>query len=314
MCLIKDNQKHIHVLYGDEPYLFDMAKKQFSARISFPELNLASFSSWGNDVIAFLQAYPQLSDDVRVAFCHVADLKVLNTNSFVDYLKEPIDTSILVVFVDSLDKRAKLYKTLQADHLLFECGKVTDASLLSKILLNEIKKCGGRITEAAYTLFLTKENYGNEGVAEISILNLISDIKRLVAYSSDITEETVSLLIEDNFSAKVFSIGKMILDEDRKGLRIQSQLLSDNAIGTLSALLREYRIAWKMKYYPAKSIGVKYSIFSAMSKQELSQGMDLIMSSIDGIKNGSVPEKYVLPYTFEELLDLHKGGGIHVRI
>ena len=164
-----------------------------------------------------------------------------------------------------------------------------------------LDKRGGRITRDAMTLFLKRENYLE--CEDITLYHLFSDIERLLSYNSDITAEVVKSLIIENVTENVFGIAKMICNSDITALQKQYDVIS-NPIGTLSALLREYRIAYKEKYFPASEIGVRYITLSDMPKEKLLQGMDIITEAIYGIKVGTLTEAYAFRYVINKLISI----------
>lgn len=295
----------IHVLYGKEPYLIDYNKAKYVDMISVPEINLGYFEEWSDNVIRFLMTYPIL-DQVRVAIVTCKSFKSLGDgDSFEKYLKSPSPMGELVIIIKDVDKRCSLYKRLnKMPNVLVECDKLVDARKLQHFLVSEIKKRGGEMSQNAYTLFLRRENYIDRD--DINLYNLLSDIDRLIAYDRIITEDTVRLLVKENLTENIFGIAKMIQNKDTVSLRNQAFMLSGNAIGTLSALLREYRIAWKNKFFDSQLIGTKYIALSSLEESVLREGMNIIISSIDGIKNGSLPEKNALFFTFMKLVSLHR--------
>ena len=294
----------VHILYGNEPYLIDYNKRKLSEGISMPGMNISTFDELNQDVADFLTSYP-VFDDRKVAIVHISDVKELGKNAIFDsYLKAPFADTELVIIAKECDKRSKTYKTVHAQKLIVLCDKVTEPKVLEKILLKEVSKAGGRITPDAYKLMLELINY--EEHEEVSIYNIISDIHKLVSYNSDITVDSVKLLIKENPVDNVFAIAKLIISGNTKALKQQAALLSDNQIGTLAALLREYRIAWKSKFFPADMIGVKFITLANTDTETLFEGMKIINSAIDGLKNGSLPEKESLFYTFMKLINLHK--------
>lgn len=293
----------IYVLYGNEPYLIDFHKRKLVESISMPNLNVAYFESFGPEVVNYLATYP-IIDNERVAFVSLSDIKDVNKSKlFEKTMSDSNEFATLCLLCNSCDKRASVYSKLQKMGCVHPCNKISDSEKIKKIIFKEISAVGGRITADAYNLFLARMNYQERD--DITIYNILSELDKLLSYSKDITVETVELLIRENLVDNVFGIAKLLLAKDNVGLKQQAELLSQNPIGVLAALLREYRIAWKHKYFNSKEkIGVNYISLSSLSKSELYQGMSIITESIDGVKNGSIPENEVLFFTFMKLLHL----------
>lgn len=291
----------INVFYGNEPYSIDFYRKKYENMVVNKELNLMKFDAWSEDVSSYLMTYPVMEEKkVAIVSCSLKDLDT----TFNKYLENPCQTTELVLILKDVDKRSAIYKKLQKAGTITECNKIQDTQKLQNMLLREVGKNGARISQNAYRLFMEKENYLE--MENITLYNLFSDIERLAKFNPDITEETVNLLIPDNLSKKMFGIAKMLMSGDCTGLIQQAQVLSSDTMGTLGALLREYRIAYKAKYFSINQIGIKYPpVFSKLPKNTLVDGMDIVLSSIDGIKNGTLVEEQTLPYTFAKLLHLH---------
>lgn len=200
------------------------------------------------------------------------------------------------------DARTSFYKEAVKNGWLVLCNKYTELSKVSAILKKEVVRQDATITEEALDLFLKKTNYLE--LPEVDLYFLVNELRKLAAYDSQITEDTVSLLIKDNIAENTFGIVRLLQNRDIAGLRAQAELLGDNPIGTLSALLWQFRIGYKLKYFSLKDIGVKYCYLKDKDKTYLINGFGIIQNAIDGIKNGSIPEKNVLEYVFFKLLAL----------
>jgi len=287
----------IHVFYGDEPYILSYHRKAFEGKVS-QEINIDFFDKWDEQIVPFVKTCP-LFDAVRVAIvtCDKLSDVSLSEKEIADLMADTV--AELVVFPNTVDKRSKIYKLLSDKKVITECNKLTDMEKVKRLLLKEVSKRGGRVTEDALNLFLKRENYPEH--EDVSLFNLFSDLDRLLSYNLDITADNVKKLIKENVSEEVFGIAKMIQARDPVGLSKQAAVAS-KPIGTLSALLREYRIAYKAKYFPVKDIGVKYAGLSTFSKEELVYGIEVITDAIAGIKNGSMQEKNALKYCFWKLI------------
>lgn len=106
---------------------------------------------------------------------------------------------------------------------------------------------------------------------------------------SQITLENVKAIIPEHEKDNVFAIAKLIQAGDINALRTQTTLLQGNEIGTLSALLREYRLAYKASFFPARDVGVGNIVFQGKDRNQLLDGINLITNSIDQIKYGAIP-------------------------
>lgn len=295
----------IQIIYGNEPYLIDQMKKQAIDNISAPDFNLAEFYAWSEDVPNYLSTYPVM-DDTKAAFLYLKDIKELDSKgscSFTEYLSSPSDFSNLYIFPQKIDKRTSFFKSLLKTGIVKEVNKVSDESMLQKILLSKISQLNGQITHDAYDELIRREAYLE--LDDVNLFHLTNDIQSLVSYDSNVTKGNVELLVPERIVSNAFGIAALLMQGNYRELKRQAEALSNDAIGTLSALLREYRIAYKCKYFSPAEIGVKSIPLKGMETTELVAGMDIIISSIDAIKQGALSEKTALWYAFQKLIALH---------
>lgn len=286
----------IGIYYGNEPYLIQIEKHKLMRKIQNPEMNLIHSSSMTEDIVGFLNTFP-IMDERRLAVLDIDVLSQLDTADFRSYLENPADSSDLFIMVRSFDMRTKFAKELSKKKLLHECKKLSDINSVVNYLLPVIKNAGGRITEAAMQEFMTRENYLE---ADINLLNVINDLKSLLTIDKDITLPMVKTYIKSNEVENCFALAKMIANQDFVGLKKQSELISgSDSIGVLSLLMREYRIAWKLKVI--NGFQAKYAVFRNLSLEALFQGIDICQKAIDSIKRGAMPADEILNITFMQL-------------
>lgn len=294
----------LKILYGNEPYLIDHFKKKLTEGLAFPEMNLLTLREWSREVPDFLSTYPVM-DEFRVVVLYLDSFKEFekavsgNEKFLSSVIASP--TQRFVVITGDVDKRTSFYKKLSKDahKVLLSCEKM-DEVRLKKAIMTEVARLGATMDDDTYALFADKENYAERD--DINLLNVYGDIARLASYDKHITKETVELLVKANIQENVFGICKMIQSGNLRALKGQAEVLEGSEIGVLSALLREYRLAFKGKFFSAKEIGVKYIALSGLSMQEITEGMSFILSVIDGMKDGSIPPSDALRYVFLKLV------------
>lgn len=294
----------LRILYGNEPYLIDYFKKKLTEGLAFPEMNLLTLREWSREVPDFLSTYPVM-DEFRVVVLYLDSFKEFekavsgNEKFLSSVIASP--TQRFVVITGDVDKRTSFYKKLSKDahKVLLSCEKM-DEVRLKKAIMTEVARLGATMDDDTYALFADKENYAERD--DINLLNVYGDIARLASYDKHITKENVELLVRANIQENVFGICKMIQSGNLRALKGQAEVLEGSEIGVLSALLREYRLAFKGKFFSAKEIGVKYIALSGLSMQEITEGMSFILSVIDGMKDGSIPPSDALRYVFLKLV------------
>ena len=282
---------------GDEPYWVDTKKQALIGTLQMPELNLLLTESLDPSVVDHLNTYPVI-DDKRVAVVTVDKL----TDASNDSLKECMENEngLLVVIFKSYDGRNSFYKELKKEGRLLLCNKQDAAPSLPSFLVKRAAKIGSCFEENALQEFLQRMSYvENEG---INIYTVIGYLESMAALNPNITVENVRAIVPAYQSEKIFGIVDMLLAKDLSGLRTQATLLKKDAIGTLSALLREYRIAYKTHYFPYKDIGISSCRLKKCSKESLMKGILLITEQIAAIKTGTISEDLILEDTFYRLL------------
>jgi DNA polymerase III delta subunit len=121
---------------------------------------------------------------------------------------------------------------------------------------------------------------------EISMYALMGYVNTLCALEEYITMEQMERVVPSYYKEDVFCLAKLICSRDVQGLRRQAEMLRGTEIETLSALLREFRISYKAKYFSLKETGASYSAFLKKDKEYLSYGIHVISGAVAGIAYG----------------------------
>lgn len=302
----------LRILYGDEPYLIQLKKQEIISKISFPELNLMRFSSWSEEVLGYIETCPMM-DDYKVAVVECQTLSSFGDKSFQNYLENPYSSSFLLIIVEAIDSRTKLVKTLKEKGCLEECGLIKDRRKLRDIILTEISNRGGSISDEAYKRLLDREQYVPDGGT--NLLKIISDIDRLISYDTNITVDTVDLLIEENVIVKVFSLGNMIYAGNTKELVKQARQITDDGseeiFKSLGGLLYGLKTAWKSKHYTRKEMGLYPNqdiCFGFYTEEQLLESVKLITDMQVALKNNAFPIKSAMEYVLMRLVEIKKAG------
>jgi len=291
----------VNIIIGNEPYLADYKKRKLTGNLNLPELNLAAFSEFTTEVVEFLITCP-IGDSVKVAVVKIQDLAELENEAFQDYLHNPCPSGRLIIVARNYNAKSQIYIRLKKMSLLIYCEKEKSTERVKKILQQELGRLGASMDAQVMQLFLEKENYFN--IEEINLYNLVQDLRNVVSYSAGkhVTVTDVEKIVEGNDEEKVFQVARFLINRDINNLKKQAAILSYNAIGTLFALLREFRIAYKAKYFTPQEIDVKYVALKELNKTVLIKGMELILDTTDKIKQGRISSKQALEYVFLQIL------------
>ena len=286
----------IVLISGDEPYLIDVKRESLVGTMQLPELNFMSTETLDASVVAHLTTYPVI-DKRRVALVTVQKLEEIN-NPFFEECRN-IQDSLLIVVFRSYDGRNTFYKQLDKEGIIYLCTKQKALPSLSNILLKRASKAGIVFQKGAMEELLKRVDYlENDGVNIYTLLGYLDSLKAL---NNSITCESIQAVVPAYIREQVFGVVNLIQKRNIEGLTQQAQLLKGDAIGTLSALLREYRIAYKAYYFSLKDIGVTNVHLKGVPKEQLAQAIDFISGQITAIKTGTLPAELIMLDTFLRL-------------
>lgn len=125
------NPKPIYFLMGDEPYYIDKISKYIADTIlseeekGFNQMVLYGRDTSVDEVVSNAKRFPMMAD-YQVVIVKEAQHLSRNIESLISYLENPQPTTILVFCYKykKLDKRKKLYKSIQRTGELFESKKL----------------------------------------------------------------------------------------------------------------------------------------------------------------------------------------------
>lgn len=292
------------LIYGNEPYLMQAYHEEIRKGVSMPEFNLLESEQFTEKERDFARQMPFMGKN-RVL---ILRWESLTANELLEkYLKEPAPKTDLYLFVGGIDRRLSLYKKFSAAGIR-QFDKNLD--VLQKWILGYIKKHGCQITRQAYDEFLRRINYELE---EVNMFHVKSALKRLCTTSDEITPELVKRLVQINEKEDVFGLIYMIDERRKRELFHQADLIiqneSQSIIGTLSLLLRSYRILYKVNVCGCtlKEAGVNYRTYvPEMTREQADEGIRIIQEAVNGIKSGRYLQDFALRLCLSKLCQLKK--------
>lgn len=303
----------IKIYTGVERLLIERMVSKDKRMVDFPEYGYHSFEEMGTGVKDFFTSVG--FSNVKVALVTLDKIDGLDNPIFKNFLLDQSENGdYLIVVVRSCDKRKSIYKDCDKRGLVTVCDKLTDKNLLMQFLLREILSYGGRITPGAMELFLERTRYLDDEA--VTLYHLTGLLKDLVDYQTDIDESAVSKIVPENILNNVFSLSKLLLHGDMESVFKQLPGLQKDSgsIAVLSALLREFRIAQKVKDGFGKSeIGLRYGsvTFESLSDECVVFCIELITQTIANIKSGVLLEKEALTFAMVELFRIFTESGVY---
>lgn len=288
----------ICILGGNEPYMIDWKIKEYTSNLTASELNLYKAEALTEEVYDFLLGYP-IADVYRVAVVTISHLKDLERNRFFKAFRNTNSTNWLILRIREYDARTAFYKELNKAGFIKLYNKTEYYHQLAPFLKRIAAAKKAFFAEGVIDAMLNRCNYlENE---EMNIYTLQGMVNNMASISDTIDVPLMESIVPKFDKDDTFGVAKMIATKNISGLRIQAELLKGDEIRCLSALLREYRIAYKAKYYPLSEIGVKYGVFLKMDKAYLINGIEIITQAISRYKKGTISKEHCLLDTFLRL-------------
>ena len=174
------NFKQIYLLYGEERYL----KNQYTTRLrkalcqEGDEMNTHFYQGKDfsvGEVIDLAETLPFLAER-RVMFFKDTGLFKAGGEKLAEYLASPNDTTFFVFTESEVDKRSKLYKTVQSKGYVAEFT-VQDENSLKRWIAGILGREGKKISENTAQLLLSKTGTDME--------NIQMELEKLICYCLD---------------------------------------------------------------------------------------------------------------------------------
>lgn len=260
------NFKQIYLLYGEERYL----RKQYTERLRKAMCNeddhMNTHFYEGKDVpvgeiIDLAETLPFLAER-RVIFISNSGLFKSGGEKMAEYLNEPNETTFFVFTESEVDKRSKLFKTVQNKGYVSEFS-IQDENTLKRWIGGIINREGKKITENTVQLFLTKTGTDME--------NIQMELEKLICYCMDkevITAEDVETVCTNRISNHIFDMISAIADkQQQKALQLYYDLLAlkEPPMRILFLIARQCNMLLQVKEmksrgYDNKAIGSKIGV------------------------------------------------------
>ncbi len=217
--------QQIYLLYGEERYLCRQYTERLRKAMCNENDSMNTHLYEGKDVpigeiIDLAETLPFLADR-RVIFISNSGLFKSGGEKMAEYLASPNETTFFVFTESEIDKRSKLYKTVQAQGYVCEFA-IQDENTLKRWIGGILNREGKKITENTVQLFLTKTGTDME--------NIQMELEKLICYCMDrevITSEDVEAICTTRISNHIFDMINAIADkQQQKALQLYYDLLA----------------------------------------------------------------------------------------
>lgn len=293
-----------YLIYGTEPYLIDKYRKEIVQQVVTPAFNYLEADEFTEEVKGFLRQMPLLGNE-KILVYRAKNLK--DCSALLEYIPKSGKKIGVYFFVKEVDKRTKLFKQFSKEE-----QKVFDkvsSDVLRKTIIQYIKKNDCEITPDAYQHYLQVINYYSE---ETNLYDVINSLNRLCC-AKVITPDMVSKIVMNRETENVFSLIQLIVEQKYVELYHQTDLIlqgqTNNVIGVLSLLLRNYRLAYKIRVCNCslKSLGVySNSYIPPLSADACNDSMNVLDDAISKIKKGYYRPEIAFRISIAKLCQISK--------
>lgn len=300
---IKTGQlKNLYLLYGEEAYLRRQYKDRLkNAIIGDDTMNYHYFEGKDvsvGEVIDLAETMPFFADK-RLIVLENSGLFKSSGEQLAEYLTNQAESTTFLLVEQEVDKRSKLYKTVQSKGTVTEFA-VQDEATLKRWVMGMMKKEGKQISSAALEYFLEKTGTDME--------NIRKEAEKLFCYCMDkdvIAAEDIEEICTKQLSSHIFDMVSAIADKkQKKALELYYELLAlkEPPMRILFLIARQFNLLMQVrelkgKGFQNKAIGEKVGLpgfiagkyvaqCSRFTKEELRQAVEACVEAEEAIKTG----------------------------
>ncbi|MBR5247597.1 MAG: DNA polymerase III subunit delta [Lachnospiraceae bacterium] len=252
------NFKQIYLLYGEERYLRRQYRDRLKGALCQEGDTMNVHFYEGKDVnvgevIDLAETLPFFADR-RVIFVENSGLFKSGSEKMAEYLSAPNDTTFFVFTESEVDKRNKLYKTVQSGGCVVEFA-AQDENTLKRWIAGVLKKEGKRIAESTVNLFLQKTGTDMD--------NIYMELEKLICYcmERDVVEASdVEAVCTNRISNHIFDMINAMADRQlQNALKLYYELLAlkEPPMRILFLIARQCNMLLQVKEMKAKGFDNK---------------------------------------------------------
>lgn len=217
--------RQVYLLYGEERYLRRQYREKLHRALCEDNDTMNTHFYEGKEIsvgeiIDLAETLPFFGDR-RVIFVTGSGLFKSGGEKMAEYLSSPNETTFFVFTEDEVDKRSKLYKTVQSKGYACEFT-VQDENTLKRWMAGILAREGMRITEATVQLILTKTGTDME--------NIQMELEKLICYCMGrdiVTPEDVEAICTARISNHIFDmINAIAAGQQKRALDLYYDLLA----------------------------------------------------------------------------------------
>ena len=257
----KEKLAPCYLVLGTEKFLQDQVKTEILKKIKIDgedDLNFLSFdmeNSSIDEVIAEAETLPFFGDQ-RLVFVENPYFLTgekgtngidQNTDLLVNYLKEPLETTVLVIFApyEKLDERKKVTKQLKKTAITIDV-KQLDEKAVRQYLLNTLENSEIKMDRQAIDLFLR--------LTDLDLSKMMRELQKILLYGQEqevITVKEIEQLVPKTLEHNLFDMTQYILSgRTEQALRLFQDLVTqgEETIKINAILLSQIRLFLQTKF------------------------------------------------------------------
>lgn len=282
----QNNFKQIYLLYGEERYLRRQYRQKLQAALCSDgdTMNVHFYS--GRDVpvgeiIDLAETLPFLAER-RVIFISDSGLFKSGGEKLAEYLASPCESTYFVFTESEVDKRSKLFKTVQSKGYAADFT-VQDESTLKRWIAGTLGRAGKKITENTVQLIISKTGTDMD--------NIQMELEKLICYCMDrdvVTDADVEAVCTTRISNHIFDMINAIADRKQKAaLELYYDLLAlkEPPMRILFLIARQCNMLlqakeMKLKGHDNRTIGSKLGVPPFIAQKVLNQASKFKTSTL----------------------------------
>ncbi len=252
--LIEKDISGTYLLCGEEKLLIDKTINFIFEKFlpeSFRDLNFSKFNGSNlniNDFFSSIETIPLMSEYRLIVVDELqALLQKIETDEAFFKTLDGVGKDTILIFIDSdsdLKKTTKLYKYFNKNERIVEFSKLENKDLMN-FLKREFKSKKKEISDSDLSYLIMISGYTNKKV-EVSLYELMNDVKKLLAYSTSntVNREEINKTITKAIDSNIFNLLDSLLNKNVEiSLEIFYDLYdkSEPIQGILHMIQRRYR-------------------------------------------------------------------------
>ena len=282
----QNNFKQIYLLYGEERYLRRQYRQKLQAALCSDgdTMNVHFYSGKDipvGEIIDLAETLPFLAER-RVIFISDSGLFKSGGEKLAEYLSSPCESTYFVFTESEVDKRSKLFKTVQSKGYAADFT-VQDENTLKRWIAGTLGRDGKKITENTVQLIISKTGTDMD--------NIQMELEKLICYCMDrdvVTDADVEAVCTTRISNHIFDMINAIADRKQKAaLELYYDLLAlkEPPMRILFLIARQCNMLlqakeMKLKGHDNRTIGSKLGVPPFIAQKILNQASKFKTSTL----------------------------------